>query len=89
MMLHYIQLNSDIILTVCSLVFGVSLFPTIYNNIINKQCGIPYGTSVPTFLGMLMVTLVYASNSFILSTIVGTVTTIAWLTLSLQRYKYK
>ena len=87
-MLESLQTHSDIILSVCSIIFSVSLFPTVYHNYKNKICEIPFETSLPTFLGMSMVTMVYIANDFQLATIIGSMTTLAWLTIAIQKHKY-
>ena len=87
-MLESLQVHSDIILSVCSIIFSLSLFPTVYYNYKNHLCEIPFSTSLPTFFGMSMVTMVYIANNFHLATIVGSMTTLAWLTIAVQKYKY-
>lgn len=88
-MLNFIQPFSDQILMICSLVFGFSLIPQVWFNFKNKICGIPYKTSIPTAIFMFLVTLVYISNDFWLSTLMGSITTLLWITISIQRHKYK
>jgi len=87
-MLEILQPYSDIILSVCSIIFSISLFPTIYHNYKNHLCEIPFSTSLPTFFGMSMVTMVYIANDFELATIIGSITTLAWLTIAIQKHKY-
>ena len=88
-MMDIIQSNSDILLTISSIVFSISLLPQIIYNLDNKICEIPYKTSVLTAIFMAVVVLVYISNGFILSTITGSATTVAWIIIAIQRYKYK
>ena len=87
-MLDFIQPHSDQILMVCSAVFAISLFPQVLYNYRNKCSEIPYQTSILTTLFMLVITLVYVSNGFWLSTIMGTLATLTWATIGIQRYLY-
>ena len=88
-MLETIKSNSDILIMLCSIAFTIALIPQVWFNFKNKICGIPYKTSIPTAIFMFLVTLVYISNDFWLSVIMGSMTTLLWVTISMQRYKYK
>jgi hypothetical protein len=87
-MLDFIQPYSDSLLMICSFAFGLSLVPQVLFNFKNKICEITYTTSVPTTVFMAVITLVYISNDFWLSTIMGSVTTVMWATIAIQRYIY-
>ena len=88
-MLDTILKYSDVLLTVSSIAFSISLLPQLWYNFQHKVCEIPYLTSIPTTFFMAIVTLVYLSNGFPLATKVGTFTTIIWGLIAIQRYMYK
>lgn len=87
-MLDFIQPYSDTLLMICSFAFGLSLVPQVLFNFKNKICEITYTTSVPTTVFMAVITLVYVSNGFWLSVGMGSVTTLIWLIIVIQRYIY-
>lgn len=87
-MLDFIQPYSDQLLMICSAVFAVSLIPQVIFNFRNSICEISYGTSVPTTVFMTIITLVYVANGFWLSVCMGSVTTLMWLIISIQRNIY-
>ena len=86
--IEIIRDNSDLILTICSLSFSISLIPTLIYNWRHKLCEIPYSTSILTAFFLAIVTLVYISNGFFMSSIVGALTTIIWIGIAAQRYTY-
>jgi uncharacterized membrane protein len=71
-----------------SLVFTISLIPQVLFNHKNKICEITYKTSISTAIFMAIITLVYISNGFWLSTITGATTMILWSIMAIQKYKY-
>jgi hypothetical protein len=87
-MFDFVQPYSDIIMMFCSIVFSISLIPVIYHNYRNKFCEIPYSTSFPTFFCMVLITVVYVSNGWILSSVTGLATMVCWLIILLQRGIY-
>lgn len=88
-MIEIISQYSDILLAIASIAFSVSLFLQLVYNYRNRICEIPYSTSVPTAFSMAVVTLVYLSNTFILSTVLGSITTVVWSVIAMQRYHYR
>lgn len=89
LMLDFIQPFSDQLLMICSLVFTISLVPQVLFNYKNKICEITYKTSVSTAIFVAVITLVYISNGFWLSTLTGTTTMILWSIMAIQKYKYR
>ncbi len=87
-MLDFIQPYSDQLLMICSFVFAISLIPQVLFNFKNKICEITYSASVSTTIFMFIITLVYISNNFWLSVVMGLMTTFAWFTIAVQRYIY-
>jgi hypothetical protein len=88
-MLDLIKPYSDTIIMVCSLMFSISLLPQVLFNYKNKLYEIPYKTSVTTSIFVGISTLVYASNNFWLSVLMGTFTTGIWGFIAIQRYIYR
>ena len=88
-MLDFLKPFSDQLLMICSIAFTVSLIPQVWFNYKNKICEITYKASIPTFLFMCIITLVYIANDFWLSVTMGTSTTLLWGIIAVQRYKYK
>jgi len=72
----------------CSIAFTIILIPQVLFNYKNKLCEITYKSSIPTALFMGIITLVYAANSFWLSVIMGSATTLIWTIIATQRYLY-
>ena len=70
----------DIVITVASISFSVGLIPAVL-----KRDKPPVVTSLITFLGMLGITICYISFNLVLSTITGSITTILWLVLFIQK----
>ena len=87
-MLDFIQHFSDQLLMICSAVFTISLIPQVLFNYDHKLCEITYKTSISTAIFMAIITLVYISNGFWLSTITGATTMILWSIMAIQKYKY-
>lgn len=88
-MLEFIRPYSDIIITICSIMFTVSLLPQILINYHSKVCGISFASSIPTVIFMIVLVIVYIANNFWISVGTGLVTASIWGILAIQRYLYE
>ncbi len=82
------MLWQDIIITLINIVFSVSLIPQIYHGFKHKVGPIQYHPSVPTFLGLYIITFTYLSLHLYFSAAMSLVTGTLWLTLCVQRVLY-
>jgi len=88
-MIELIQPHSDIIIMVCSIIFSVSLIPQVIYNFRNNTCGIPLTTSVPTAIGLYIMSTVYISNNWMYAATIGLLTAVMWTTILIQKLKYR
>ena len=79
----------DIVLTIVMIVFSVSLVPQVYYGFRKKEGTITLITSGPTFVGLYVAAVVYATLSLTFSAIVSFFTATLWFILFLQRLIYK
>ncbi len=79
----------DIVITASSIVFSLSLFPQIYKGFKEKKGHIAYATSVPTFIGLYVISFAYFTLGLYLSTIMCFITGTLWVILLGQRVTYK
>ncbi len=78
----------DLVLTIVNFVFSISLIPQVYHGFKAKVGPIQYHTSVPTFVGLCVVTATYLSLNLYLSSVMAGLTALLWFTLCLQRVYY-
>ena len=82
------MLWQDIVLTATNIVFGVSLIPQVYHGFKAKVGPIKLHTSIPTFVGLYVVTFTFVTLSLYFSAISAFFTGTLWLLLFLQRVWY-
>jgi len=82
------MLWQDITITIVSVVFSIALLPQVYHGFKNKKGHITHATSVPTFVGLYVLCVVYLSLGLLLSTVVSFLTATMWLVLCVQRWLY-
>ncbi len=82
------MLWQDMVLTIVSIIFSLSLVPQIYQGFKEKIGPIRYQTSVPTFLGLFVITGVYLTLHLYFSAAMSFFTGVAWFLLCLQRMTY-
>ncbi len=78
----------DIVITITTIVFSIALFPQIYRGFKEKKGHIAYATSVPTFIGLFVISFAYYTLGLFFSTIMTFITGTLWLILFIQRVKY-
>lgn len=79
----------DILISSMSIVFSISLIPQIYSGFKEKTGPIKFQTSIPTFIGLYVVSFVYYTLSLYFSSIITFITGTIWLLLFIQRVMYK
>jgi len=79
----------DIVITVVSVVFCVSLMPQVYCGFKEKRGPIKFQTSIPTFLGLYVICITYFTLGLYASAAITFVTGTIWLVLFFQRLLYK
>ena len=75
----------DIIISICNLVFIPALFPMIFSPLSEKP---PLLSSIPTALGLYVMSFTFLSISLLFSTVVSFLSATAWLFLAVQRIKF-
>ncbi len=78
----------DIVITIVSVFFFISLIPQVYYGFQAKVGPIKYQTSVPTFLGCLINAVAFWTMSLSFSAIMSALVGGLWLTLFIQRLLY-
>jgi len=79
----------DIALMIVNAVFAIALVPQILEGYRKKLGLIRLEASIPTALGMLVITIAYFSMNLILATIFALVLMILWTIIVVQRLVYK
>jgi hypothetical protein len=79
----------DILITLCSLLFGYSLIPQIYYGFKHKKGNLTLQTSLLTTLGMLVLAFVYFTLNLMISSLISIVMAGLWGMLLFQKLKYK
>lgn len=79
----------DIVITCASILFSVSLIPQVYSGFKEKIGPIKFQTSIPTFIGLYVVSFVYYTLSLYFSSVITFITGTVWLILFIQRLIYK
>lgn len=79
----------DYLITIIMVAFSYALIPQIYQGFEQKKGFINIQTSLITFLGMYLLTIIYFTLGLIFSTVIGFLTGTMWLILFIQRIVYK
>ncbi|MBU1623116.1 MAG: hypothetical protein KKH52_01670 [Nanoarchaeota archaeon] len=83
------MLWQDLVITIATFVFSISLLPQVLLGFKKKKGLITLATSGPTFLALYVVAVVYFTLSLYLSFVVGLITATLWLILFLQKLRYR
>lgn len=79
----------DLVITIVSIIFSLALVPQVYHVFKAKKCSIRLLTSVPNFIGLYCISIVYYTLNLYFSTIVTAITGTFWLALFIQKLIYK
>lgn len=79
----------DIVITSVSIIFSISLIPQIYYGFKEKSGAIHLQTSIPTFVGLYVMSFTYITLNLYYSAIMAFFTGTLWLALFIQRLIYK
>jgi len=79
------MLWQDIVITIASIIFSISLFPQVYLGFKNKKGYITFATYIPTFIGLYVVCVTYFTLGLFLSAVMCFITGTIWLILFFQR----
>jgi len=79
----------DIIIMICNLIFSISLLPQIYLGFKQRKGFINHATTIPTFLGVFVISLAYFSLNLYFSSAMAFLSGVMWFTLFLQRVFFK
>ena len=82
------MLWQDLVIMVVVIVFTVSLIPQVHHGYKKKKGLITLATSVPTTIGLFVLSFVYSTLDLYLSAIISLFTAIIWLIMVIQRLKY-
>jgi len=78
----------DIVLTIAYLIFTVALLPQVYEGFKFRKGVIAISTSVPTFIGLYVISYVFYTLDLTFSAVMSVVTGTLWLILFIQRLVY-
>ena len=78
----------DVVISIVSVVFLVSLSVQVYCGFKEKIGAIKLATALPTALGLFVITFTYFTLSLTFSAIVGFFTALLWSLLCVQRVMY-
>ncbi len=79
----------DVVITIIIILFGYALIPQIIQGFRDKKQGINVQTSFIPFAGMYVMTPIYLTLDLTFSAITVFITGTLWLTILLQKLKYK
>lgn len=79
----------DIVMMVVIIVFSVALLPQIYEGYKQKKGFITLGTSIPTFIGLYILSFCYYTLSLYFATATSLIAGTLWLILFVQKIVYK
>jgi len=79
----------DIFITFGSILLSIALIPQIIEGYKEKKGFITHGTTVPTFIGLYLISIAFYTLSFYLSSIVYYISGSLWLILFTQRLVYE
>lgn len=88
-MMDWLAANADPILAAVSAVFAASLLPTVWAQWQERRSSVPLSTSGLTAIGLAVIVVVYAALGLWYAVGVGSLTTMAWFAIALQRLGYK
>jgi hypothetical protein len=78
----------DTVISIVLILFSYALIPQVYQGFKKKRGYINIQTSLITFLGMYVLTIVYYTLNLTFSTIIGFITGTLWLILFIQKIIY-
>ena len=79
----------DILISIASLVFSLSLVPQVYEGFRTKKGLVTRATSVPTFIGLYAISIAYFTLSLYFSSMLTFTAGTLWLLLFIQRITYE
>ncbi|MCK4550821.1 MAG: hypothetical protein KAT91_02615 [Candidatus Aenigmarchaeota archaeon] len=79
----------DIVISIVNIVFIIALVPQIYNGFKLKKGSVIIATSLPTFIGLYVVAIVFYTLQLYYSSFVTVIGGILWTILFIQRLMYK
>lgn len=79
----------DLVIMSVTIVFSAALIPQIWSGFKTKTGPISYQTSVPTFIGLYILSLTYITLHLFFSSLITFATGTLWLILYIQRIIYK
>ncbi len=87
-MLDVIAAHADPILAVVSVVFAMSMLPTLWAQYKARQSSVPLPSSIMTFAGLAVIVVVYASLGLWYAAATATATATCWVIIAAQRFVY-
>ena len=78
----------DMVITLVYVVFTMALVPQVYEGFRLRKGVISNATSIPTFVGLFVITYAFYTLGLYFSTIMSIVTGVLWLILFIQRLMY-
>ena len=79
----------DFVISIVNIVFMIALVPQVYNGFKLKKGTVLIATSLPTLIGLYVVSVVYYTLQLYYSSIITVLGGILWTILFIQRLKYK
>lgn len=79
----------DLVISVSSLVFSLSLVPQVYEGFRTKKGLVTMATSAPTVIGLYAISIAYFTLSLSFSSVLAFTTGTLWLLLFIQRAVYQ
>ena len=79
----------DSVITIVGIILSISLIPQVHHGFKEKTGPIKYQTSVPTFIGLYIISFAYITLSLYLSAASIFLTGTLWLILFIQRLIYE
>lgn len=79
----------DLVITATNIVFSVSLVPQVIHGFKEKKGTITLQTSIPTFIGLFVISITFLTLSLYFSAGMSFITGGLWFMLFIQRLKYK
>jgi len=78
----------DVLITIASIIFSVALIPQIVEGFKKRKGLITHATSIPTFIGLYLISFAFYTLSLYLSSIMAVIAGSLWLILFVQRLAY-
>jgi len=79
----------DFVIGGSSVIFSIALIPQIYYGFKKKKGFVTVATSLPTFIGLMVVSITFFTLSLYFSSITSFIIGTLWLILLIQRLKYE